>query len=1227
MTTPTSKPIPSNDVIDLKFNAEKIDEVVNSGAEKYTDRFNVQRYTIEGIRKNLAPLGKVYDDLLAANTAISNGSIPSGAYFFIRSSKDEAIADEYQNIGGVATPTGKSYPSSNISFDILQRAVGFSTLATLADLTGSNYIVKATGLLVSSSLWRNSTFIPVMANQTIFLTAANDNAALANIAFYDIDKNFISADNVGVGASTYKRLFTTPADGFVLLATRVATTEVFQCDILNDAITTNDQDKLGGYTSFELFSEVVGSVSQGEGLSAFATSGYVSTATPTGYPTASMSAFSTGFLPVNDGDIVIANVAMSSVGYAIAFFSTPNASSFDSGVIGENDKVVSEYSYLAPKDGYIVISTTSSDLSTAVKDSSYSTYPDIIKRRVVDSSIDKAIPSTENLVNNGMNDVYYDDEDAKTSATVTDNYHVSVAGILVSDNTRRLFAVSLQAGDSIYARVNIGATSASGKRGVPVLSRFVSTGVFEPLTFCFVTGNVYTDHLFTATEACTIYVAAFKTEGSLPPIIRKRKYAKGDKTRPFSYTDQVFEEGALHSISQGGRAEPNVNYMTTPMIPVKKGDVVKAKTAQNSSAVGSTQSMGAQYNAVGKFLNGTLEFIFNANTEYGYSVAEIAEDGFIAVNHYLAGGLSGPELIVFSSNDALTYSVKAPAANPYGDIYPGLGYSSAGVIGAAPAAVTYLFDRGMVPMDATITLSFNAGSTNRYLVKLDVNRTLINVTTLPAGINTVSLRDLFNTADVEYVGVTHTSEGRVDSTAMNFSTVSRRGEESFFALSEPVYNLYELAGRPDKTLAYDYTPLVQKLCFQMERQKRGKVYLESGLYKISGCYVKSFNYFYGDGMYNTIISGADIPFKNEKLSDKVYEKITFENLGFDLDLLPVRAGRAINMEYVKDLVVRNVWIHKSLITGFGVDMIMSGILDNIVTEGCGQNQQDGSCAGMGIGVGAFLAGQEPIQVINCINRNNYGHGMFFEWHNHTESSGELVVGDFPVGINVVNCYSEGNAVGFGNAGGNGVSFVNCTAFRNLNGFAADNGSVVNGIRYGKNALFSDCKAIENGSSFVQNPYFTPRQMAYGNGKGFAVYKTANYSNPEIGDNARGYYFSNCISENNESFGLHIGAAGNVITPVYDVQVNGGSYSRNGGSGIQIAKPTENLFIRGCLNVDNVANGIGIGAQITDGIIKDNIVKGNAKGITAGMAASVDTTIVRDNIVKGNDLDLENVTNS
>lgn len=49
-TTPTNKPIPSEDPRDLKFNAGKIDEVVNSDAHYYVDRFGVKRWTIAGFQ-------------------------------------------------------------------------------------------------------------------------------------------------------------------------------------------------------------------------------------------------------------------------------------------------------------------------------------------------------------------------------------------------------------------------------------------------------------------------------------------------------------------------------------------------------------------------------------------------------------------------------------------------------------------------------------------------------------------------------------------------------------------------------------------------------------------------------------------------------------------------------------------------------------------------------------------------------------------------------------------------------------------------------------------------------------------------------------------------------------------------------------------------------------------------------------------------------------------------
>jgi hypothetical protein len=54
MTTPTNTPVPSGSPLDLLFNAEKLDEVVNSGALQYIDRFGVPRKTAAGAIASIA---------------------------------------------------------------------------------------------------------------------------------------------------------------------------------------------------------------------------------------------------------------------------------------------------------------------------------------------------------------------------------------------------------------------------------------------------------------------------------------------------------------------------------------------------------------------------------------------------------------------------------------------------------------------------------------------------------------------------------------------------------------------------------------------------------------------------------------------------------------------------------------------------------------------------------------------------------------------------------------------------------------------------------------------------------------------------------------------------------------------------------------------------------------------------------------------------------------------
>src|SRR5690606_21741916 len=60
--------------------------------------------------------GKVYDTPEAGVDPVTG--VQNGAYYNVRSTDDDSFLVEYQNIGGVPTPTGKSYPSASAVADV-----------------------------------------------------------------------------------------------------------------------------------------------------------------------------------------------------------------------------------------------------------------------------------------------------------------------------------------------------------------------------------------------------------------------------------------------------------------------------------------------------------------------------------------------------------------------------------------------------------------------------------------------------------------------------------------------------------------------------------------------------------------------------------------------------------------------------------------------------------------------------------------------------------------------------------------------------------------------------------------------------------------------------------------------------------------------------------------------------------------------------------------------------
>ncbi|QOC49885.1 hypothetical protein IC568_19425 [Klebsiella pneumoniae] len=120
LPTPTDNPVPSTDIRDAVYAGAMLDKVVTSTELTYTDRLGGEHYTVDGIkaegdkvveetRQNLLPLSRQYMTLAEAQADIAN--IPEGSSTYVRSPDSSALADEYMNVAGTLTATGRRMPS------------------------------------------------------------------------------------------------------------------------------------------------------------------------------------------------------------------------------------------------------------------------------------------------------------------------------------------------------------------------------------------------------------------------------------------------------------------------------------------------------------------------------------------------------------------------------------------------------------------------------------------------------------------------------------------------------------------------------------------------------------------------------------------------------------------------------------------------------------------------------------------------------------------------------------------------------------------------------------------------------------------------------------------------------------------------------------------------------------------------------------------------------------
>lgn len=82
--------------------------------------------------------------------------VADGAYFNVRSSSDESYVDEYQNIGGVPTPSGKSYPSSAFVEQLSEQVANVAEYTALPYVVGKTYAINERVQLENGDIVKNT---------------------------------------------------------------------------------------------------------------------------------------------------------------------------------------------------------------------------------------------------------------------------------------------------------------------------------------------------------------------------------------------------------------------------------------------------------------------------------------------------------------------------------------------------------------------------------------------------------------------------------------------------------------------------------------------------------------------------------------------------------------------------------------------------------------------------------------------------------------------------------------------------------------------------------------------------------------------------------------------------------------------------------------------------------------------------------------------------------------
>jgi hypothetical protein len=433
---------------------------------------------------------------------------------------------------------------------------------------------------------------------------------------------------------------------------------------------------------------------------------------------------------------------------------------------------------------------------------------------------------------------------------------------------------------------------------------------------------------------------------------------------------------------------------------------------------------------------------------------------------------------------------------------------------------------------------------------------------------------------------------------------------------------------------------------------RGLLYMPTGVYRLTApIQWRSRISLCGDGMGQSTFTMHGVRFSAiEQTSESDPDGYNPDAVGLDdchfydfeidgsgltsLDDHP--AGKGFFILYMRRSSFRRIYIHHTIGTGLGCDFLTDTLIHGVLAHHCGRNRVSG-VGQSGIGIGTGWENAESVIISDCQTNFNGNYGIFVERQGNDQPQSSR-------GARIVNCYAEGNRVGFGNARSGGTTFANCEAIDSSEmGFSV----VCDPIAETPNRLIN-CHSLRSGADGFELVYGGPEDQLTGctsiasGGRGFYM---SSSRGPQMTackalDSAlAGFVFSgtgvngdltlndchamrnglegiyiqdkidpvtlnNCRSEKNGKAGLYYTqSAGSPDSDL--ITINGGSYRENGETGVTLfpKKAAKGIMLNGVTIKDNgqaLVSGKRAGLVIA-GIVYDGLMTGCHIGNTKGLA--------------------------